>query len=75
MPTFASQDQYASKRLLTHKKFESSLCWYIVNRWDPPTLDPTYDIRVSSAKGVHLAEILPPVTKKQKSAQDVCKVS
>ena len=31
--------------------------------------------RVSSAKGVHLAGILLPVTKKQKNAQDVCKVS
>ncbi len=44
MMAFASQDQYALKRLLTHKKFDSSACWYVVNRWDPFTLDPTYDI-------------------------------
>jgi len=31
--------------------------------------------RVSSAKGVRLAEILLPETKTKKSAQDVCKVS
>ena len=26
------------------RKFDSSMCWYVVNRWPPFTLDPTYDI-------------------------------
>jgi hypothetical protein len=26
------------------RKFHSSACWYVVNRWNPSTPDPTYDI-------------------------------
>jgi hypothetical protein len=55
-PTFASQDQGASKIFLTHKKVRLKLVyWYIVNRWDPLTLDPAYDIsneRESSGESI-----------------------
>ncbi len=49
---FVSQDQDASKRLLTHKKVQLR---YVVNRWDPSALDPTYGVsnkRKSSGESI-----------------------
>jgi len=60
--------------LLVHAGREDMLEEKRIQWGSVPSLDETGN-RVSSAKGVHLAGIFPSSDKKQKGAQDVCKVS